>query len=424
MDQPTVWRPLAGAELAGQIWQVLREIGEALAAVDPTDPAVSPVPTNTLPAELALFFSYLAQARNDDEELADVALGFLEQAMAVLESGSLPPHLYGGYVGIAWILQHLDGRLFEFEEDDLAGVDRALVQLLEHSAKPRLYDLIGGLVGFAVYLLDRLPRPRARQGLETIVSYLVEAAEHDDDGVKWHTPPELLPPHQREQLPLGCYNLGVAHGIPGVVGVLALIHAAGVCREETGELLDRAVPWVLAQERKDAAGTCFPVWVGEQLESHASRLAWCYGDVGVAMTLLSAGLHRERPDWQREGMRLIRRSAALSREAARVDDAGLCHGTAGLFHLFNRVYQATGDETVGEAARTWLRETLAIRLPDKEIAGFPSWNSSLDEPWVVDASLLTGTAGVGLSLVSAVAPIEPAWDFKLLAALPVRGQDG
>jgi hypothetical protein len=38
--------------------------------------------------------------------------------------------------------------------------------------------------------------------------------------------------------------------------------------------------------------------------------------------------------------------------------------------------------------------------------------------WIDDPGFLTGAAGIGLALLAAVSPVEPAWDRLLLAALP------
>ena len=39
-----------------------------------------------------------------------------------------------------------------------------------------------------------------------------------------------------------------------------------------------------------------------------------------------------------------RAAARRTLETAGVQDHGLCHGSAGLGHLFNRIYQASGDD--------------------------------------------------------------------------------
>lgn len=37
--------------------------------------------------------------------------------------------------------------------------------------------------------------------------------------------------------------------------------------------------------------------------------------------------------------------------------AGVCHGSTGNAHIFNRFYQATGEQVFGDAAHYWMTRT-------------------------------------------------------------------
>jgi hypothetical protein len=84
------------------------------------------------------------------------------------------------------------------------------------------------------------------------------------------------------------------------------------------------------------------------------------------------------------------------------------------------MYQTTGDRELAEAARIWFGQVFALRRPGNAIAGFPAWDISPTgaETWVESAGFLMGAAGVGLALLGAVSPVEPAWDRLLLVSLP------
>jgi hypothetical protein len=101
-------------------------------------------------------------------------------------------------------------------------------------------------------------------------------------------------------------------------------------------------------------------------------------------------------------------------------DAGLCHGAAGLGHLFNRLFQATGEPVLAEAARFWLEQALALRRPGRGFGGYEARIRGGDgaPTWVAEPGLLTGAAGIALALLAATAPVEPAWDRFLLVAVP------
>src|SRR5262249_51780261 len=128
------------------------------------------------------------------------------------------------------------------------------------------------------------------------------------------------------------------------------------------------------------------------------------------------------PAWERAALAVALRSAARPPDQAGVRDAGLCHGAAGVGHLFNRMYQATGEPRLAEAARFWFRRALGLRQPDRGIAGFAAFMPEHDgqERWVDEPGLLTGAAGVALALLAACTPVEPAWDCVLLVSIPPK----
>lgn len=128
--------------------------------------------------------------------------------------------------------------------------------------------------------------------------------------------------------------------------------------------------------------------------------------------------------WWRLALRIAQQAAARPPEQAGIRDAGLCHGAAGLGHLFNRMYQATGAPALRDAARFWLVRTLEMRQPGCGIAGFAAYRHPGSETlrWMGHASLLIGAAGIALALLAAATPVEPAWDRMLLASPAPVGQ--
>lgn len=136
----------------------------------------------------------------------------------------------------------------------------------------------------------------------------------------------------------------------------------------------------------------------------------------MAIALVDSGRLLGRPDWIAEGTRIAQRAAQVANERAGVHDAGICHGAAGLAHTFRRLALATGDALCEAAAERWLAATLALRRPDG--ASFLALDHTRGG-WIRDASLLTGTVGIGLVLLAALAPVEPGWDRLLLLSSEV-----
>jgi hypothetical protein len=437
------WRPLLTGELAADANAAIDAIAADLADLTSgTEPEADPAVARDLSLAgglpgIALFFAYL--------HLARPGLGHDDTAMALLEraiegTAELPvgAGLYGGFAGVAWSLEHLTGRLFDADgEDPGEEIATVLQGFLGSSPWYGDYDLISGLVGFGAYALERLPRSGGRECLEQIVARLGETAEERPEGITWHTTSERTGPFQMASFPEGYYNLGVAHGVPGVIGLLGEAAVAGLpgpAADEARRLLRGSFDWVLSQRLPAGTGSVFPYNFAPGIEPTPTRVAWCYGDLGVAATLLSAARHTAEPAWEEEALAVARRAAARPYEGSGVLDAGLCHGAAGIAHIFNRLHQAAAEDPLSPlaaAARTWFGHALALRRPGQGTGGFQAWlpknpgEARSELGWMDDPGFLTGSAGIGLALLAATSDIEPDWDRVLLTAIPrTKGKTG
>lgn len=403
--------PLSRATLEQPVTDIARALASLLRAGDPS--------LDTLPGA-TLFLAHLARASGDPEHLraAADAAAFSADAIARVPMGV---HLHGGLAGLAWPLAHMQRLGFGDAADlDFEGVDDLLVDCVRDGVVPH-FDLIGGTVGLGVYFLERLPAPAAAEGLRLVIRGLEATGERDERGLRWFTGPELVSPWQRERLPDGKYDLGMAHGVPGVVAFLALALLAGADRHPAEGMLRDAIRWLTATQRPDGRLGCYgtAIDVRDPDTPLYRRAAWCYGDPGVAVALLLAA--RALPDEALHG-----RAAALARMAAafaetersRVVDASLCHGSAGLAHLFAVLGEACDDEGLRARSRGWHAMTLEMRTPGEGVAGF--WYSQSPDDGgprqkLADPSFLQGAAGVGLSLLHLLDPDgDRTWDRLLL----------
>jgi len=408
------WQPVLVGELRDKACATLREIVVALP--DPSLAGTQDPSLSSGTAGLAVLCAYLSRAELDNNENA---LEFLARAVNSVASEPLGPSLYSGFTGIAWAVAHLQEQLLDPADDACDAIDEALKSYLDQSPWEGDYDLISGLVGMGVYALEHLPRPLAVECLERVVDRLEEIAERSVNGVTWLTRAELLPEWQRTLCPGGYYNLGLAHGVPGVIAFLGEVCAAGVALGKARPLLDDTVAWLVRQKLTNGKQSSFSSWVGPGIERDDCRLAWCYGDAGVAAALLVAARCVNEGEWEREALALARRAAVREPESAGVKDAGLCHGSAGLAHIFNRLFQATGEEGFRKAGCYWFERTLDLRRPGQGIAGFSVYRAShdgQDEYWEDHVGILEGAAGIALALLAAVTDVEPEWDRMLLVS--------
>ena len=335
----------------------------------------------------ALARAHLARAgilADDDGVAGQLLVHAIETAPTARDA---PSSLFGGLARVGWALAHLaDG-------DDADAAGAAIDALLVHSSAPEAqhFDLITGVAGLGLLASER--GARSAQLAAVVVDRLEASAQPRCGGAAWHTPACWVPNHQRADAPDGYWNLGVAHGTPGVIAALANLVMAGLETTRAGALLDRAVAFLLAAEppRADRFADWHP-----RPPRRGRRVAWCYGDLGVAIALLVAARARRRTDWESEAIDLARAVAARTGDDAAIVDPGLCHGSAGAAHLFGRLWAATGEPVFRAAALRWIDDTVA------RCAASPR-----------DGALLYGSPGIALALGAAISDGEPVWDRVL-----------
>jgi lantibiotic biosynthesis protein len=407
----TEWRPICeDPALAEKVRSTVFDIADVLAK-DSYDGD----PTLLGAGGTAVFFTYLDSAfpgRGFDAPID----GLLETATREVSRGNLTQGLYAGFSGLAWSIEHICPTEDEADVDPNAGIDEALALLLRQSPWPGHFDLIEGLVGVGVYALERTPRPTSMACLRQILDRLAETATERGDGITWWTNPHFLGPDM-ERYPDGYHNLGVAHGIAGVIAFLARACAFAELEPAARPLLERAVAYLLGFRLPPGSGGNFSAFEEERFPA---RAAWCYGDPGIATALLGAARATGRADWERVAVDIALDAARRPFADTRVVDASLCHGTAGLAHLFNRMYHATGEPRLGEAATDWVRHTIEMRGAPNEAAGFLFYGMDDDggDDWAPKRRFPDGVVGVGLALLGCISDVAPDWDRVLLCSLP------
>jgi lantibiotic modifying enzyme len=249
---------------------------------------------------------------------------------------------------------------------------------------------------------------------------LRDLADEEEDGFAWFTGPDRIPNWQNDLYPRGYYNLGVAHGIPGVIAFLGDACEAGIARELAAPMLEGAVQWLLRRRLPATEVASFPNYVAPTTDEREFKLAWCYGDLGIAVTLLRAARATGNAQWEAAAIEIARRAALRPAQGSGVHDASLCHGAAGVAHLFNRLFQMTGDRTLRDAARFWFEHALDMKKPGEGIAGYAArfMNGKREVFWEADPGLLTGATGIALALLAAATNVEPQWDAMLLLSSP------
>lgn len=416
------WRPLLTGDAAEAARAAIHDIADGLAALDAG--AIGNPSLAGGHAGIALLYAYLDR-QWPERGYHEHALRAVECSLEQIEDVLSFIGLFSGFTGIAWTAAHLECAVWQSHEvDDLQPLDEILHEVLQLDWQSD-YDLISGLVGLGLYALERPDSAVMNACLERVLAHLEERAERDARGATWKTPAEHLPAHQRAVAPDGYYNLGLAHGVPGVIAFLAKACARTDTHARARELLRDTMRWYVAQLLPPDCASATRTWLGPNPEHHGpeSRAAWCYGDPGAAIALLQGARALGDADMLECALAVGRRAARRPADTCGIKDAAFCHGAVGLGHVFNRMYQATGDRDFATAAQTWFQRALDMRVPGHGLAGYLSLESvTIEGPveWRSSPGLLTGVAGIALAFSAAVGDIEPAWDRHLLCAVDLE----
>ncbi|HEY5934308.1 MAG TPA: lanthionine synthetase LanC family protein [Kofleriaceae bacterium] len=362
-----MWRPLLDGAEAAAARAMVHRIAEAIAA-DP--PATAELGNGA--AGAAVLFAYLAR---DDARWRPTCEQLLERAedqLATLDT----PSLFHGFCGLGWAGDHIRGVLGEPDLEVNSELDAALESIIPVTNVS--FDLIGGLVGIGVYAHQR----GAARCVELVVDRLHDAARD-----RFWLRPEQLPQAEHARWPTGRWDLGLAHGTPGVIAWLARL-----AEPRARALCESAIEWLLAHRRSitESGEVAFPAFAAPGVPAGSARSGWCYGDAAIALALARAGRTELALELARHAMR-------RPREHTGVEEGTFCHGAAGLAQIYGRLHAITGDGELAGAARYWLAETL--RLEHGAAQG-----------------MLGGAAGVALVLHAATSGHAPDWDRAFLLA--------
>lgn len=417
------WVPVLPANLRDRAKDAL----QAIMASSPSPDDPRPGPSLAVGhAGIALLYGYAYLAFPSEQHFYDLTQQHLERAVELLETTHSNPWLFTGFSGVAWTVDHLQHiGLIQEGEDFNESVDQALWDFLSTEPWRGLPELISGIAGIGLYALDRHGKGRGQEIVARVVDILFQKAEQTPHGLTWFDTPELLHPITRELYPRGLFNLGVAHGVPGVIGFLAMALSQGHAHARA--LLDSSISWLLSCRDPHENGSLFGTGFGrlEKPNPFGSRLTWCYGDLGIALVLLLAARLTQDSILEAEAMVMVKACATRHTPEKGIIDGCICHGAFGNAHLFCRLFQATGDEACLTRAVDFYHMGLDMRRETLEAGGFltyrpPQPGESTREPWIALPGLLEGSTGVGLALLAATTHVEPCWDRHLFVHVAPR----
>ncbi|BBN83226.1 lanthionine synthetase [Pseudoalteromonas sp. A25] len=359
-----------------------------------------------------LLFLYKAHQWQPDWVDEAVFSQKLEQLQDGLAEQSF--ELSNGLAGQAWLLEYLNqADKEEYDAELLEDVDQLFADALAHDPWPGEIESVLGLAGYAPYAKRRARFSDQSKLWEVIVKGFESTATRLDNGhITWSQPSNSVYRLNKEALDEPEHNLGLAHGVPGIIAALLPALNIDSLNARVTALLQGSCDWLLAHQNPghdsfSCFGTC------AQGSQHDSRLGWCYGDLTIALTLARVGHAIDRPSYVDKALDIALHSTQRDAESGQVRDAGLCHGFAGLVTIYQLLNQVMPHPELASAMQKWLDYTLA-QYDERGIEAMYCFDGRAMS-YEKDLGFLMGYSGIGLALLS-VLDDDTSWADCLLMA--------
>ena len=369
-------------------------------------------------AGVALFYFYYSRLFNN-EKAADIGVSIIADVFDQINNGYSMHSFCGGISGAAWVVEFLDKEEYvELDSDDLLEpLDEYLYKTMKEDNSPNFFDFLHGLLGVGMYFLKRYQntksevlKDRYKTYLLEIISLVKDAAIEKDGMMHWDS--VLI----QENKLMGC-NLALSHGIPSIVNFMSRLAVFEDFKPLVVEDIQKTINYILqTQNENDTYISCFPSWVnGDKKGGASSRLAWCYGDLGVGLSLWQAGKSLDSRALKEKAIEIFTHAThRRDDEDTLIKDAGVCHGSFGVMHIFQFMFEETGIALFQEAADFWLDYSLNIGTHKEGYAGYMRWQGGENAGWKSEYALLDGIAGIGITLISYLNPKQMKWNECLM----------
>ncbi len=356
-----------------------------------------------------LLQSMLYQGTKNEDYTSQI-MDSIERISGIVENIQRPRTTFcSGLAGFGWLLMHLNGNnIIDMDADHyLDDLDQILEFELHKMLQFKNFDILHGAMGVGLYFIKR----NKPDNVKKIIDALTADKQVMNHGIAWSRFDSYT---TKEDI----YDFGLAHGMAGTLYFLGKCYTAGIDRVQCKELIDGSVLFFMnnINKQSDTSGSFYPGMIpvkkyNKEPESmRFSRLAWCYGDLGILHTLLLISDWTADKSLQEKVLNMLLKVAVRkSIPETLVKDAGFCHGAAGNCYVFKNIYRLTGNEVFSATADYWLEQTLNFKQNEpSSVCGYLFHKG--ESGWHPETGVLSGLGGVGIVLADHNFSINHNWN--------------
>lgn len=354
------------------------------------------------------------------------------------------PSLYSGVSGVSFAIRQAsrDGSRYQkfirnLDEYLIDSIQKKCIdpfrdQLMKRDSSPNyFYDIINGLSGIGLYGLITLPNSAFQSILiniiQTLVDFTLPVNIENKQVPGWYVHPDyMIRESEKQKYPNGNFNLGLSHGIPGVLAFLAIASLKGVVVERQRESIEKIATWLMCRTAMYKGVLSWKTHLSLQDEieypntedTFISRDAWCYGAPGIASALLLASKALQDDKMKKFAIDSLCSVFTRTQKEWVLPGPTFCHGISGLLFITSIIGKEYSVVELLDKS-TNLIEILLSFYREEYPFGFKNFESLTNGGHVEldDISFLEGASGILLTLLS-LHRNTSWWDAPFLVRVP------
>lgn len=315
-------------------------------------------------AGLSIFYYYIGEYLGKTKYL-DKSRLLLESIGEELDSGirisANALHTYAsGLAGVGCSFSHMYRRNslpFDYREA-FSELGPFLIEASDRNYQAQCSDFLHGPMGVLLYLLRE---PNTEQNIvlaEKLYDMFMEIAIVDSKGLRIRN--AVIEQEYDE------FDLCMAHGLSGYLIIFGLLAEVSQRKSEIHQTMKLMIDYLTSCEQRDVSihggSGFFPTSINENFslnneinrKKYESRLAWCYGDLGISYSLVICGDTLRDHQLTDKGLE----TALFSTKRKKASDAGIgdiffCHGSSGVSYMYKKLYCRTNETDFQFASNHW-----------------------------------------------------------------------
>ncbi|XLS30477.1 lanthionine synthetase LanC family protein [Flavobacteriaceae bacterium M23B6Z8] len=332
-------------------------------------------------------------------------LELLEKAIEVFPERKMHTGFLEGFESFFWVVDYLFKHDIVSDDSFIDDLKPHLFKSIEIDLQGNFFDALHGSINKLDLLFnsEKYKQEEVLNYIDLFIDSLLENKVENEKGIYWY---------DSSMTEKNIVNLGLAHGISGILVFLTKIKNQGYENPKMDYLIEGIIKSLVSFKNKNPYNCYFPSNYSENGSEAGSRLAWCNGDLGIAYAMLYSAETLKKTDLRKEAIEVINGLYHRRISNSEIDhfeenfffDTAFCHGLSGITYTLAKINELLKNPLIDKRIDYWKGELLHNLNTQLNIKGdiyYPAYKQDKDHSYVLDTcSMLAGLTGTGLVLLS------------------------